>query len=122
MAPTDTLFGLEDFVGAYIRGIGHHRDVHTEHLAEALRTYFSLPTFPTLADLNNLCKRLGVPVKRLPAGVPMEGVNIWAGAAGPEIYVRDDLKIMRLETTLCHEIREVIEQAFKKANPAYEQL
>jgi hypothetical protein len=119
MTPTDTLFGVQDFARGYICDIGHHRDVHTEHLADSVRAYFSLPAFPTLTDLNGLCVKLGIPVKKLPSAVSMDGVNIWAEQTGPEIYVREDLQLMRAETTLCHEIREVIENAFKRAKPDY---
>jgi hypothetical protein len=119
MAAPDTLFGVTDFARGFIKGISHHSEVRTEQLAEAVRSYFALPPFPTVRDLNRLCERLGIPVHRLPSTAPVEGVNIWAPTNGPEIFVREDLKAMRLETTTCHEIREVIETAFKRESQQY---
>ncbi|HLF80014.1 MAG TPA: hypothetical protein VJB57_21250 [Dehalococcoidia bacterium] len=116
---TEQLFGIADFARSYISDITHHEEVHTEHLAESLRSFFGLPPFPTLTDLTQLCRKLGVAVKKLPSVPGMDGANIWAETTGPEIYLSDDLKVMRAETTICHEIREVIENAFKRCKPSY---
>ena len=111
---------LSEFARAYIRDKAHHDDVRTEDLAEAFRAYFQLPPFPTLADLQRLCRRSGVTLKALPAkGGRLDGLNFRHAENAPEIHIREDLKRMRAETTLCHEIREVLEGAFRRENPAY---
>ena len=111
---------LSEFARAYIRDKAHHDDVRTEDLAEAFRAYFQLPPFPTLADLQRLCRRLGVTLQSLPAEAGrLDGLNFQLAENAPEIYIREDLQPMRAETTICHEIREVLENAFRRENPAY---
>jgi len=123
MTDLNDLAGVRQFARSYVRGITHHRQVHTEHLAEAIRGFGGLSSFPTLRELQAFCVRFGISLKSLPrVAEGMDGLNLWVASAGPEIYLRDDLKQMRAETTICHEIREVIENAFKLENAGYEGL
>lgn len=120
MARTDDLFGLENFARAFLQGIDHHRDVRTERLAEAFRRWFRLTPFPTLAELYDVCSRLGIHIRenpRLP--LALHGLNAWPKGQAPAIYLREDLDIGRAETTLAHELREVIEHAFRRVKPTY---
>ncbi len=120
MARTDDLFGLEDFARNYLRDIDHHSQVRTEHLAESFRQWFDLTPFPSLAELWDLCERLGVrlaPLEGAPDG--LLGVNTWVEGSGPTIYLRPDLHLRREETTLGHELREVLEHAFRRVKPTY---
>ena len=111
---------LSEFARTYIRDKAHHDDVRTGDLSEAFRAYFQLPPFPTLTDLQLLCRRSGVTLKALPAEVgSLDGLNFQLAENAPEIHIREDLKRMRAETTLCHEIREVLENAFRRENPDY---
>ncbi len=120
MQQTEHLSGFVGFARAYIRDKSHHDDVRTEDLAEAFRAYFQLPPFPTLTNLQLLCRRLGVTLRALPAKVGSpDGLNFQFAENAPEIHIREDLNRRRAETTLCHEIREVLENAFRRENPAY---
>jgi hypothetical protein len=119
-ARTEHLFGLEDFARNFLRDINHHGDVRTEHLAEAFREYFGLPPLPSLADLYGLCRRLGVEVGTLPPGPSgLLAVNVWYDSQGPAILMEQELTTKRAETTLGHELREVLENAFKLVKPSY---
>lgn len=114
---------LLDFAREFIRKIDHHSEVRTELLAESFRRWFELPPFPSLAELCQLCGRLDVQLTRpptMPPGLP--GVNIWRTGSTPEILLNEDLSQQRAETTFGHELREVIETAFKRVKPAYEGL
>jgi len=119
-ASTVSLFGLEDFARNFVRDINHHQDVRTEHLAEAFRECFGLPAFPSLADLWGLCRRLGVEVGALPAGAGgLLAVNVWHDSQGPSILMEQELSTKRAETTLGHELREVLENTFRRVKPSY---
>ena len=107
------------FAARFIRDISHHRDVRTEPLAEAFRCEFGLSKFPRYKDLLRACKDAGIIVAWLPATAPMEGANAWVEGRSPMISLRVGLPIARAETTLCHELREVIETAIKRAEHAY---
>jgi hypothetical protein len=49
----------------------------------------------------------------------MEGLNIWPAGKNPEVHVRENLIRKRTETTVGHEIRELIEIAFGRVDPDY---
>jgi hypothetical protein len=110
---------LLQFAAREIAGIQHHAEVRTAQLAEAFRTEFALGAFPRLPDLLRAAREAGVLVERIP--LPFDGVNTWAGDQ-PLIQVDSSLAVVRAETTLAHELREVIEHAFKRVEPAYDGL
>jgi len=113
---------LHDFAQEFIRDISHHREVRSEVLAEALRLRFGLPPFPTIFDLRDLCLALDVPLWRLPKGiVGVEASNI-SFDGDTAIMLGGSLRGPRLESSLAHEIRETIENAFQRVKPAYEGL
>jgi hypothetical protein len=119
---TDDLFGLEDFARSFLADISHFSEVRTEQLTEAFRRFFGLPDFPTLAQLLELCRRLGIGVAQLPPslhGMNIDGMNIWHDGTPPTIYLHPEQQTRRVETTLGHELREVIEHAFQRAKPSY---
>jgi hypothetical protein len=119
MTRAETLFGIEDFARSYVLGIRHHSEIRTEHLAEAFRSYFKLQPFPSLAHLNQLCDKLGASLQALPEWAPMDGANTWVLGKRPEVHIRSDLGKKRTETTVGHEIRELIETAFVRVSPGY---
>lgn len=94
--------------------------MRSEELAEAVRTEFGLPALPSLDDLRQLCTELGIPIWKaaaLPHGVV--GFNFSYGDDA-SIHLASDLNQAMAETTLCHELREVIENAFARVKPSYE--
>ncbi len=113
---------LHDFAEEFVRDISHHGEVRSEALAEALRVRFGVPPFPTIFDLRDLCLALDVPLWRLPEGiVGVEATNVsFDGDAS--IMLDGNLRGPRLESSLAHEIRETIENAFQRVKPAYEGL
>ena len=115
-----TTSALDGFAAEFIRDIGHYKDVRSEDLAEAFREYFELPPFPTIDDLRGVCGDLGIPLWRLPKGqADMEGMN-FSTAEETAILVRRGMVPGRMETTIAHEIREVLENAFRRVKPSYE--
>lgn len=114
---------LLDFALDFTRDIDHYSQVRTEVLAESFRRRFDLPSFPSLDDLWKLCGELGVQLSRSPAMPPaLPGLNMWQMDGSPTILLNDDLSRLRAETTLGHELREVIENAFRRVKPSYEAL
>ena len=111
---------LEDFALDYLRDKQHYSDVKSEDLAEAFRAFCKLPPFPTLTDLRLVCERLSIAVEELKARVPgLSAVNTWSGARH-SIFLRTDIAVAHAETSLCHELREVIEQTFSRVRPDYD--
>lgn len=106
----------------FIRDIGHHRDVRSEELAEAFRDATGLGPFPRYTELCEAAGRLDIRIEFLPATSPFEGSNTWGTDDGPVLYVRRGLTDAREETTLCHELRELLENAFKRVKPSYEAM
>lgn len=118
----DAQLSLEDFAQDYLRDKGHHSDVKTEDLAEAFRAFGDLPPFPTLIHLQSICERLGIELGELKSKIPgLSAVNASAGTKS-SIYVRSDLSVAHAESSICHELREVIENAFRRVRSDYEGL
>lgn len=111
---------LIEFCGVYLGQATHFDEIRTESLAEHFRQYFHLGPFPALDDLVALCKRLGIELAQLPQipGAP-EGLNIWLKGRAPVVHIRSGLSTRRTETTICHELREIIENAFTRVNHSY---
>jgi hypothetical protein len=123
MRTPETASALLEFAGEFIHDIAHHKDVRTESLAEAFRDRFALSPFPSLADLRRVCQGLGIDLtstSAMPPGLP--GFNFWHESASPSILLGEDLTQRYAETTLGHELREVIENAFTRAKPHYTAL
>ena len=110
-----SLFAIDDFAAAYVREMDDPAVISEEDLADAFRQYFNLSLFPSLNELVAVCKRLHITLRRLPPEVPLTGLNTWHPEHGHEIHLRDDGVLARLEHTLSHELREVIEQALGRA-------
>lgn len=110
---------LLTFAAEFIRNISRHSDVRTEDLAEAFRRTLGLSPFPHLAELLRACRAAGIAVEWLTPDAALEGTNVWSEGHPPIILVRHGLSVIRTEWTLCHELREVIENAFKHAKAAY---
>lgn len=111
---------LDLFAAEFVRDITSYRQVRSEALAEAVRAEFGLPGLPSLDDLRELCTELGIPIWKataLPDGVV--GFNFSYGNDA-SIHLASDLNPAMAETTLCHELREVIENAFARVKPSYE--
>ena len=122
MAKADDPFGLIAFAGTFLssRSITHHREVRTEDLADSFRQFFGLPVFAKLADLRALCARLGISVDTFEGeSEDLEAINMWGDGTDPSLVTRSDLTIRRTETSFGHEIREIIEQSFCRADPNY---
>ena len=110
---------LEAFAERFLPTIQPGARVRAEPLAEAFREAFGLPAFPKEADLHRVMRELRVTTKLLPQGAPMDGLNLWHPRTGVEIFLREDLSRARTETTLSHELREVLENAFKRTDRSY---
>jgi Zn-dependent peptidase ImmA (M78 family) len=120
LAGTPSFYFLEDFAQEFLRDRNHHEQVQTEELAEAFRRWCRLSPFPSLYDLQDLCRRAGVKVADMPisaSGLP--GANTWTREDGHSIFLGRNLPMRYVETTLCHELREVIEQTFARVKPSY---
>lgn len=113
---------LHDFAQEFISDISHQREVRSEALAEALRLRFGLPPFPTIFDLRDLCLALDVPLWRLPKGIVGVEASNFSFDGDAAIMLDGSLRGPRLESSLAHEIRETIENAFQRVKPAYEGL
>lgn len=116
------LGSLDEFARQFIAGKTSHEHVRTEELAEAFRRYMLLPPFPTIRELLRVCGNLRIKVERLPLPMEGSGINVWSRANGHEIYVDDEISLRRAEHTICHELREVLEQTFCRVSPAYQGL
>lgn len=119
MNPGGRLFPLQDFAHSFIRDKRTHNDIRTEDLAETFRRYFRLSQFPTIHELRDLCWRLNIEISPLPSGLDVSGLNAGGPTGGHEFYLRDDVSLAHYEHTLCHELREVLEQEFIVASSAY---
>lgn len=119
MGDRPSLFPLDDFAQLFLRNKTHHEDVRTEDLAEAFRATFDLPAFPGLDDLHAVCERVDVKLSSLPLVDGIAAVNLWTPDNGHQIFLEAGISTAFAETTLCHELREVIEQAFGRAKPSY---
>ncbi len=125
MAPAKPLYDLVGFARflVFTHGFRSYRDIRTELLAEAFRHIYGLPPFPTLEQLVGVCTSLGIKLSPLPpVSERLLGVNTWHRSGAPQIHMRTDLSTRRAETTLGHELREVIENALKRACPWYQRL
>ena len=121
MARHDDPFGLLDFVANYQRstGVTHISEVDEDDLADRLRAFFAVPAFASYAELLGLCARLGVRIDELSASLPaLPGANGWQEGGVPTIYLDPDER-RRREHTLCHELREVIENTFPRVSARY---
>ncbi|MBM4362598.1 MAG: hypothetical protein FJ104_07945 [Deltaproteobacteria bacterium] len=110
---------LDEFASAFIADIDDHTQVRSEALASAVRSRYDLPPFPGIDDLRVLCGALGIPLWNLPAAVPETwGTNF---AYGDEVHigVQSGLRLQAQESTIVHEIREALENAFHRVKPAY---
>lgn len=116
-----TLYDLPVFARLYVSShqISSHQDVHTEDLAEAFRNFMGLPPFPKFEDLERLCRQLNIELDQLPGNSGPPGVNATVGDSH-SIFLRRDLPKHFTESTLGHELREVIERALVLATPGYE--
>jgi len=112
------------FAADYLRsrGIKSHKDVRSDDLADAVRAVIGSPKFPTKADLLRLYEAFDISLQRLPPVGRLDGLNGWYGDGRPIVSFREDVLIRRQEQTLGHEVREVIENAFKRVDPDYEGL
>ena len=115
----DSLLPLEDFAQDYLQDKDHHSEIRTEDLAESFRAFCGLPPFPTLDDLVRACERLGIALDKLPAVTKLSGANTWSAGSGHSIFLRSDVNVAHAESTLSHEMREVIEQTFRRVKPRY---
>lgn len=110
---------LEGFSRAFLQNIGHYGDIRTEFLAQQFREWFCLPKFPGLGDLLEVCERLGINIERMYLPPSLPGANYWHATGSPSIVLSDDISIAYTETTLGHELREILENAFKRFFPTY---
>jgi hypothetical protein len=114
-----TRSALDQFAAEFIRDIEHFDDVRSEDLAEAFRGFLELPPFPKLDHLRVGCRQLGIPIWSLSDGPPeVDGAN-FSTPVQTAILIRSDLELSRAETTLTHEVREVLENAFIRVKPGY---
>jgi Zn-dependent peptidase ImmA (M78 family) len=122
VAKADDPFGLVAFATDFLsaRRIVHYSEVRTEELADCFRQFFGVPVFARLPDLNLLCERIGITVDALPViSDELEAINAWHEDGEPVILMGANLSLRRTETTYGHEIREIIEMSFRRANPKY---
>ena len=110
------------FAHGFIANVESYREVRSEALADAFREATGLGAFPRYSELCEAAATLDIRLEFLPAEAPMDGVNMWDNDDGPMIGIRADLSDRRAETTFCHELREVLESAFKRVHPAYRGL
>jgi len=113
------LLRLDDFAYAFLKDKRHFNEVHAEDLAEAFRAHFAMPDFPSIVDLRKLCTSLGIAVRALPPDLDASGLNTWSEEFGHEIYLNESTTLVHYQHTLCHELREVIEQTFARTHPHY---
>ncbi len=118
--PAPSLFFIEDFAHAYIQPFDHSGAVKEEHLADAFRAYAGLPPFPSRFEIVDVLERARVDLKAFTRPVKsLPGANTWASDGRPAIYLNPELSGSYAETTICHELREVLENAFKRVKPSY---
>lgn len=110
---------LDEFASVFIADIDDHTQVRTEALACAVRGHHDLPPFPEMGDLRSLCGALGIPLWNLPPDVP----EIWGTnfAYGDQVHigVQAGLQRQAQESTIVHEVREALENAFHRVKPSY---
>jgi len=113
-------YDLVAFARLFMRthSIRHHRDVHTEDLAEDFRRHMGLPPFPTLEQLLQLCRDIEIECAELPKGSAFPGANTSYGSANTMFLLRG-LPTQFTESTVGHEMREIIERALQYADPSY---
>jgi len=105
------------------RGIRHHSQVDNEDLAESLRKFLDIPAFVRLPDLLSKCRSLGIVLEDLPPlSDDLFALNGWYDEGAPVILLRPDQAITRYQHSLGHELREVIENAFKRTGLNYRGL
>ena len=110
---------IDRFAAAFLCTLNAGQSASEEALAEFTRARFELGPFPRDADLLRVARELGVHTAALPDRAPMDGVNYSHPRSGVAIHVRDDLSRARFETTFGHELREVIESAFRRVDSDY---
>ncbi len=111
---------LLNFATAYVAPFSNYSEIRTEHLADAFRGHFGLSSFPTMQQLEECCASMGIELASMQISIDdLDGINAWYGEGNPLIQLRPDLTLARAETTLGHELREVIENAFVKVKPTY---
>lgn len=93
--------------------------INDEDLADFLRDRFQLGPFPRDRELLGLLKELGIAIGPLKGGTSLHGANFFHPATGPVIRIREEINRARYETTICHELREVLENAFRRVDPCY---
>lgn len=112
---------LLDFARGFLtaRSISHFTQVRTEELADEFRSFFEVGAFIHYHDLESLFERLGVRFQRFSRELAgLDGMNVWYGDQDPIVYVPDGAS-RRIEHTLGHELRELIENAFRRVEPSY---
>lgn len=113
-------YDLVGFARLFIRthSIKRHQDVRTEDLTEDFRRHMGLPPFPTIDELLKLCHDLQIELGELPKGSPFPGANTSYGPAN-KMFLLPGLPTTFTESTVGHEIREIIERALQSAVPSY---
>lgn len=111
---------LENFAREYLAPFSHHAQIRSEHLAEAFRSAFGLPDFPTETYLLRLCEEIAVEVGTLPFRVDgLRGLNERYADRPARILLAPNLASRLVETTIPHELREVIENMFWYVDSSY---
>ncbi len=112
-------FAVDEFASAFLRARNNPSTIRDEDLADTFRSHFGLSPYPPWSQLTSVCKQLGIEVRRLPRGVDPDGLNSWDEIYGHKIHLNDSIEQCRMETTLGHELREVLEQAFGRVPGRY---
>jgi hypothetical protein len=110
---------VERFAAKLLTSLTAGEQLRSEMLAEAVRSEYQLGAFPKLPELEELLRRLGIVRHRLVPGSGFPGLNVWAGSAAPEVHIDESARVAFQETTIAHELREVIENACRRASPEY---
>ena len=125
MNRTEGTEGLLDWSRSFLRdrGIHHFSEVDDEELAESFRAAFDIPAFIRLNDLREVCRTLGIVLEDLaPISDELFGLNGWYDDGAPIISLNPDQANTRAQHTLGHEVRETIENAFKRTGLQYNGL
>ncbi len=112
---------LYAFAERYIGPFDHFSQIDAEHLAKAVRRAFNLPLLPSPPDLECLIAHLGIGIarERFRATVSFPGANDWPSDGRPMIHLRDGVEGPFASMTFGHELREILENAFRRVKPTY---
>jgi hypothetical protein len=114
---------LETFAGEFGRDLRHHLEVNEEEVAGAFRQFVKLAPFPNEAALRSACRTMGIQVGFFPdSNTTLRAANVWHRGDAPRIYLNRNLRGGAIDRLLGHELRELIEDAFKRTNSRYEGL